>query len=187
MVVSLGSKALYGYDLETGKDLWRVEDRKCHSGSATPVIGNGVIYSCMGLSKGDLFAVKPGIENGKITANVVWQSNRNIPSKPSPILHDGMLFMVDDSGIASCLDAETGKEHWRERLGGNYSASPILAGGNIYFPSEEGKVTVVKASGEFAVLARNELGDGFMSSPAVLNDSLILRSRSHLYRIAAAK
>ncbi|MGV3774594.1 MAG: PQQ-binding-like beta-propeller repeat protein [Verrucomicrobiales bacterium] len=187
MIISLGSKALYGYDLETGKDLWRVEERKCHSGSATPIIGDGVIYACMGLPKGELFAIKPEKNGDSITANVLWKANRNVPSKPSPILHDGMLFMIDDSGIASCLESATGKEIWRERIGGNYSASPILAGGNLYFCSEEGKTTVVRASKDYQVVSQSEIGDGFMASPAVVDDSLILRSRTHLYRIGGAR
>ena len=86
-------------------------------------------------------------------------------------------------GIASCVEAKTGAEVWRERVGGNYSASPLSADGRIYFFSEEGKSTVISPSRQFKVLAENQLGDGFMAAPAVAGKALYLRSRTHLYRI----
>jgi hypothetical protein len=91
--------------------------------------------------------------------------------------------MIDDGGIASCLDAETGEEIWRERVGGNYSASPLLVGDRVYFFSEEGKTAVVKAGREFVVIAENQLDDGFMASPAVVENALFLRTKKALYRI----
>jgi outer membrane protein assembly factor BamB len=94
-----------------------------------------------------------------------------------------MLFMIDDGGIASCLDAGTGEMIWNERVGGNYSASPIHAAGRIYCFSEEGKGTVIEAGREFKMLAENQLEDGFMASPAVDGDALVLRTRTHLYRV----
>src|SRR5215207_9358006 len=94
------------------------------------------------------------------------------------LLVDDLLYAIDDGGIASCLEAKSGKEVWRERLGGNFSASPIEAGARLYFASEEGKVVVLAAGREF-----NQLGDGFMASPAVSGGSVYLRSRTHLYRV----
>jgi len=91
--------------------------------------------------------------------------------------------MVNDAGIASCIEARTGKAVWRERIGGSFSASPILAAGRVYFLSQEGKATVVEAGRSFKVLAESQLDDGFMASPAVAGKALFLRTRSHLYRI----
>ena len=91
--------------------------------------------------------------------------------------------MVDDGGIASCLDAKTGDQVWNERIGGTYSAAPIAALGRIYFFDESGKTTVLNAGREFKVLTRNELGDGFMATPAVAGNAFILRSKTHLYRV----
>ena len=90
--------------------------------------------------------------------------------------------MIDDGGIASCLE-KTGEQVWNERVGGKYSAAPIIAGDRVYFFSEDGKAYVLQAGREFKVLATNELGDGFMATPAVVNNSFILRSRSQLYRV----
>lgn len=175
-LVSLGSKALYGYEPSTGKELWRHEDRRNHSGSATPIFAEGLIFSPMGFSKGLMLAVKPGGE-------LAWQTSRNAPNKPSPIAHEGLLYIIDDGGIASCLDAKTGTEVWRERVGGNTSSAPILADGRIYFFNEEGKATVIATGREYKILAENTMGDGFMATPAVAGKALFLRSRTHLYRV----
>ena len=91
--------------------------------------------------------------------------------------------MIEDGGVASCVEAATGGEIWRERVGGNYSASPLLAEGRVYFFSEEGKTTVIEAGREFRKLAENKLDAGFMASPAVAGSALILRTKTHLYRI----
>jgi outer membrane protein assembly factor BamB len=91
--------------------------------------------------------------------------------------------MADDGGIASCLKAKDGGQVWNERMGGNYSAAPILAGDRVYFFSEDGRTFILQAGPEFKVLATNTLGDGFMATPAVIGNAFILRSRTHLYRV----
>ena len=183
VLISIGAKATYGYDPRTGKELWRVEERTSHSGSTRPVVSRDLIYYPTGFSKGQLLAVRPNGRGNVTDTHVAWKLKRNVPCKPSLLYLDEALYMIDDGGIASCLDAKTGEEIWRERIGGNYSASPLAAGNRIYFFSEEGKTTVIAARREFKVLAENNLDDGFMASPAVAGDALILRTKSHLYRI----
>lgn len=183
ILISLGSKALYAYNPATGRDLWRAEDRKSHSGSATPVFDDELIYACTGFPKGQLIALRPSGSGVLADSNVVWRVNRNVPNKPSMLLVNGLLFMIDDGGIASCLEAKTGADVWRERIAGNYSASPLWAEGNIYLFSEEGKTTVIEAGRQFKVKATNVLDDGFMASPAVSGKALFLRTRTHLYRV----
>ena len=183
LLISHGSKAVYGYVPTTGKELWHVEEQKTHSGAGRPSVGHGLIYVSMGQSKSELWAIKPGGSGDVTTTHVAWKVKRNVPTRSSPVLTDDLIFMVDDGGIASCLDAKTGEQIWNERIGGTYSAAPIWGAGRIYFCSEDGKTTVLAASREFKVLATNQLGDGFMASPAVLNNSLVLRSKTHLYRI----
>lgn len=195
-LISSGAKAHYGYEPLTGHELWRVEERSCHSASARPVVGNGLVFISAGFSRGVLLAVQPGTGTGEVVdsnepvkdssasrLHVVWKSKRNVPNKPSLLLVDDLLFMTDDGGIASCVEAKTGAEVWRERVGGNYSASPLYADGRIYFFNEEGKTTIIAAGRQFKVLAENQLGDGFMAAPAVAGKALYLRSRTHLYRI----
>jgi outer membrane protein assembly factor BamB len=91
--------------------------------------------------------------------------------------------MIGDTGIASCVEAKTGEIVWQKRIGGEYSASPVYADGKIWFFSEEGKTTVIKPGRTFELLAENQLGDGFLASPAISGKAFYLRSRSHLYRI----
>jgi outer membrane protein assembly factor BamB len=182
LLISLGSMALYAYEPPTGREVWRVELPGSHSGSSRPVAGRGRVYVPMGMGK-ELWAVRPDGRGVVTDSHVVWKYNRAVPTRSSILLVEGLLFMVDDNGVAACVDADTGQERWHSRLGGNYSASPITARGRIYFFSEEGKATVVEAAAEFHPLAVNELPDGFMASPAVSGDALYLRTRTHLYRI----
>ena len=109
---------------------------------------------------------------------------KNAPKKPSPILVDDLLYTVDDDGIASCLEAKTGKEVWSERIGGNYSAAPIAGDGKIYFFSEGSVTTIIAPGREFKKLAQNKLDDkGVKASPAVSSKSIFIRADKHLYRI----
>jgi len=142
-----------------------------------------MVYACMGFAKGELWAIKPGGVGVVTDSHVLWKVKKNIPCKPSVLLINDLIFMIDDGGIASCVEAKTGQDVWRTRVGGNYSAAPLYADGKIYFFSEEGKTTVIEAARQYKVLAENQLGDGFMSTPAIIDGALILRSRTKLYRI----
>ena len=99
------------------------------------------------------------------------------------LLVEGMLYMVDDSGIASCVDASSGEVVWSERIGGNFSASPVYADGRIYACNEEGKVTTFAAEKTFRKMGEGQFESGFMASPAVAGNALYLRSKTHLYRL----
>jgi outer membrane protein assembly factor BamB len=192
-LLSQGAKALYAYDPLDGRERWRVEERSNHSGSTRLVVAHGLIFLPSGFAGGQLLALRPGKEGEVLDANaegpastqlqVVWRTKRNVPKKPSLQLVGELLFGLDDIGVATCWDAKTGKVHWNERVGGDYSACPLSAEGRVYFFSESGKTVVVAASPEFQKLAENQIGDGFMASPAVSGKALFLRSRTHLYRI----
>jgi len=198
VLLSSGAKAHYAYDPMTGDEFWRVEERSCHSASGRAVVGQGSVFVTAGFSRGTLLAINPGKIGGPgpkvIDASddtkgapdqlyLAWKSLRNVPNKPSLLLVNDLLFMIDDNGVASCVEAKTGTAIWRERVGGNYSASPVYAEGRIYFFSEEGKTTVVEARREFKKLAENKLDDGFMASPAIAGKAFFLRTKTHLYRV----
>jgi outer membrane protein assembly factor BamB len=182
-LISLGSKAAYSYNPINGDELWRLEERAQHSASTRPVVGHGMIFYPTGFPTGQLFAVRVG-GNGLITdSHVEWKVQRGIPNKPSILLVDDLIFVINDTGIASCIEAKTGEMVWQKRIGGEYSASPLYADGKIWLFSEEGKSAVLRAGREFELLAENQLDEGFLASPAVVGKAFYLRSRTHLYRI----
>ena len=190
VLLSSGAKAHYAYEPQTGKELWRIEERAQHSASTRPVVGHGIAFFPTGFARGQLLAVKmPTITKAGDKPQVLgegdlaWRQKKGVPNKPSLLLVGDLLFLMHDGGVMSCVDAKTGEEIWRERVQGNYSASPIFANGRIYVCSEEGKVAVLAAERQFKLLAENSLPDGFMASPAVSGNSLFLRTRTHLYRI----
>jgi outer membrane protein assembly factor BamB len=142
-----------------------------------------MIFYPTGFSTGQLFAVRIG-GNGLITdTHVAWKVKRGVSNKPSILLIDDLIYMISDAGIASCLEAKTGEIVWQKRIGGEYSASPVYAGGNIWFFSEDGKISAVKTGRAFELVAENRLDDGFLASPAISGKAFYLRTRRHLYRI----
>ncbi len=182
-MISLGAKAAYSYDPFTGKELWRVEERGQHSASTRPVLGDGMVYFPSGFSAGQLLAVRTG-GTGLITdSHVAWRVKRGVPNKPSILLVDGLIYMIGDTGIASCVDAKTGEVVWQQRVGGEYSASPVYADGKLWLFSEDGKTIVLKPGRTFEKLAENKLDEGFLASPAIAGKAFYLRTRTHLYRI----
>jgi outer membrane protein assembly factor BamB len=183
VMFSIGSKAAYGYELSTGKELWRIEEPTNHSGSTVPAVGDGLVYYQSGFPRGQLLAVRPDGAGDATATHVVWRVTRSVPNKPSVLLKDGLIYMIGDAGVASAVDAKTGEIVWSSRVNGSFSASPVAADGRVYFFSEEGKTTVIQEGREFKVLAENQLGDGFMATPAISGRSLFLRSRTNLYRI----
>ena len=182
-IVSLGSMAVYGYNPNDGKELWRAEFIESHSGACRPLFENNTIYLPIG-SGVELWAFSPNGSGVLSDDAITWKHKRvAVPRRSSPIFLDNSIYMVDDDGVAACLDAQTGKVIWKKRLGNNFSSSILYADGRIYFFDQEGKSTVIKASHDYEVLAENQLDEGFMASPAVSGDSLFLRTRTHLYRI----
>jgi outer membrane protein assembly factor BamB len=183
VLISIGSKATYAYDVRTGEELWKVVERGSHSPGTRPVVGYGLVFVSTGFDASQLLAIKPDGRGDVTASHVVWRVNRGVPQKPSVLLVNDLIFMINDTGVATCVDPKTGEIVWRGRMEGTYSASPVAAGGRIYAFSEDGKTTVIEASRELKVLAENHLDDGFMASPAIDRNALFLRTRTHLYRI----
>ena len=148
--------------------------------AARPVYGHGLVFITNG--HGAMIAVPPE-GTGDISGKIAWEGRKMTPKKPSLLLIDDMLFMIKDDGVLSCVDPKTGEAIWSKRLKGEFDASPLHANGRIYLFSKTGKVIVVKAAKEFEQLAEAQFDDGFMASPAVYKDSLILRTKSAVYRI----
>jgi len=192
-LLSQGSKALYAYEPATGGELWRLEERSNYSGSTRPVTGNGLIFVPSGFPSGEVLAIRPGRAGEILDAKtngppnmqlkVMWKTKQRAPKKPSLIFMDDLLYAIEDSGTATCWEALSGNVVWSENIGGHFSASPLGAPGRIYLFSEEGKTTVLASGRQFRKVGENEMGEGFMASPAVSGKALFLRSKTQLHRI----
>jgi outer membrane protein assembly factor BamB len=181
-LISPTSKATIAYDPRTGKEIWRVRYEE-FSATARPLFGHDLVFVNTGFSKANLLALKPGQGDLTETENIVWTVRKNVGSKPSQLLIDNLIFMIDDNGVASSVDVSSGSILWAERIGDEYSGSPIYADGKVYLFGHEGQCTVIKPGPTLNILATNKLNDGFMSSPAAIGHSLIVRSKTSLYRI----
>ncbi len=184
-VVSIGSKAAFAYEPRTGREIWSLP-LPGYSSAPRPVFENGLAFIVTGRGKTELWAMRIDGRGNVADTHVAWKtSGRHVPNTPSPLLVEDLLYLVADSGTASCFEAATGKEVWSERLGGNFMASPIYADGRLYCFSVQGKTTVLKAGRTYGVLAESRLESGFMASPAVSGKAFLLRTKTHLYRIEA--
>jgi outer membrane protein assembly factor BamB len=180
-IISPASNMVGAYDPKTGKEIWRVE-YDGYSVIPRPVFGHGLVFICTGYGLPSLLAIRPDGAGNVTRTHVAWSTRKSAPHTPSLLLVGNELYMVSDRGVASCLDAKTGKVHWQNRLDGNYSASPIVAGGKIYFLSEEGTATVIEAGKKFKQLAKNPLGERALASYAVADGALFVRTARGLYR-----
>ena len=181
-LVSTGSKAVMAYDPFTGKEIWQVRYAGW-SNSSRPVAENGLVFINTGFDDPQLWAVKPDGRGDVSESHVVWKCRENVPKIPSPVIVNGLIYMVNDNGYVSCMEAVSGETVWKARITGKYMASPLYASGRIYISNHKGKTTIIKPGRSFQILAANELEDGFMASPAVSGDLLFLRSKKHLYCI----
>lgn len=181
-LVSPSAGAIIAYVPDSGEELWRVRSGGMNA-AALPLFENGLLYATSAAGGFQLFATRPDGSGDVTDTHVAWKYKKSVPTRSSLILTGGRLFMISDNGMISCVDAITGQAVWQKRVKGAFSASPLLAEGHIYFFGEDGEIPVIAAAAEFKLLAENRLDDGFMASPAVWGNSLILRSRKHLYRI----
>lgn len=179
-----GSDAVIAYNPADGEELWRLNYPGGYSVIPRPIYGSGLIFVCTGYDKPKLLAIDPTGQGDVTATHLKWETDKSVPHSASLLFHDGLLYMVSDKGIASCLDAVTGDQKWQERIGGNFSASPLLAEGRVYFQDENGTTTVVAAGPEFKELAKNKLTDErTYASYAIDKGAIFLRSESGLYRI----
>lgn len=184
-IISPASGAVIAYDPADGREIWRFRYGEGYSVVPRPLHRDGVIYVCSGFNRAILYAVKTDGTGDVTDTHLVWQDDKTVPKESSPILVGDEIYFNDDKGILSCLDAATGKEHYRERLDGQggYSASPVFAGGHLYFHNGNGITTVVKPGKTFTKVAENQLGEYGLSSFAVVSDGFVIRTEGHLIRL----
>ena len=184
LIISPSSFSVFAYDVYTGEEIWHTTNT-AYSPAVRPVFGNGLVYVATGRgSTAEVCAIHPDGAGDVTESHIVWKVGGGIvPQEPSMLFAEGLLYVVNNGGAITCLKAETGEEVWNQRLGGNCIASPIYADDNLYVCNTQGRTTVLQAGAVANVLAKNELDEGCMASPAVLGKALILRTKTHLYRI----
>lgn len=181
-VVAPGSDCVLALDPATGETIWDVR-YEGYSVVPKPVYHRGLVFISTSFDNSKMLAIRPTGKGIVTETHVAWQLDRNVPKTPSMIAHDGLVYSISDDGIATCVEAESGELVYRKRIGGNYSASPLLAGDKLYFTSEEGVTTVVRAGQDFEEVGSNALEERTLASLAVLGDSILLRTATALYRI----
>lgn len=183
-LVSPAADWVYGYDLESGKELWRLNYGELgFSNAARPVAGNGLLYIATGYMKARMLAVRVTKNGDQQQAEIAWRYTRQVPNVSSPLVIGEMMYFVSDQGIASCLDARTGEAHWTQRIGKRFWASPLYAGGRIYFFDRDGTTTVIAAGNKYQRLAINKLDGEMLATAAAVDNALVLRTDKALYRL----
>lgn len=181
-IISPASDQVAGYDAKTGEEIWKAR-YEGYSVIPRPVYAHGLLFIVTGYDSSSVIAVKPDGKGDVTETHVAWTVTDNAPHTPSLLAVGDELYMVSDKGFATCLDAKKGRVHWSQRLAGSgYSASPVYAEGRIYFLSENGICTVVKADTKYELVAKNELGERTLASPAVIDGALFIRTKERLYR-----
>jgi outer membrane protein assembly factor BamB len=183
-VVSIGAFRVGAYDPATGKEIWRASYADGFSNVPRPVFGHGLVYVATGFQEPSLIAIRPDGTGDVTKTHVVWQLRRGAPLTPSPILVGDDLYVVNDLGIVSCVDAKSGNVIWQQRLSGSFSASPLFADGRLYFSSENGTTTVLAPGREFRRLAINALDGAILASIAVSDGAFYIRTDTGLYRVS---
>jgi outer membrane protein assembly factor BamB len=186
-LVLTGSKCVASYDPDTGKQNWIING-PTEQFVSSMVLHDGVLLMTAGFPEHWVMAIDPSGSGNVTKSHVLWSKQKEGGYVPSPVAHDGKLFLVDDRGVASCWDVKTGKQHWKERLSGKgHHASAVAADGRVYFTSDEGVTFVLKASADYEVLAQNPLGERVFSSPAFSDGEIFLRGAKHLWCVSERK
>lgn len=184
-LISPGSGMVCALDPASGREIWRVRYGNGYSVVPRPVFGHGLVFIGTGFDQPSVLAIRPDGQGDVTDTHVVWKLSKGAPLTPSLLLAGDELYMVSDAGIASCVEARTGKVYWQERVGGNYSASPLFADGRIYLQSEQGTGVVLQPGRQFRKLAENALGARTLASYAVDDGALFIRTEEHLLKVTA--
>jgi outer membrane protein assembly factor BamB len=181
-LVVMGGQVLDAYDPAAGKRLWYLPELIGSRVISGPVATEGTIYVTQGMRK-PLLAVRPGGDGKRPRQDVAWQFDQGTPDSPTPVVWGQSVFLVANDGVARCLDAASGRLLWKERLKGEYRASPLAADERIYFLNTKGLTTVIAASPRLNRLTENPLDDETFASPIVSEGRIFIRGRKALYCI----
>ncbi|MFW6370198.1 MAG: PQQ-binding-like beta-propeller repeat protein [Bacteroidota bacterium] len=189
LLISNSSFMCFAHDVKTGEVIWTIE-YGYDSTVSQPLYWNGLVFVNSGWIFEDnkpfftrQYAVDPNGKGDVTHSHVKWMYEDEVPQIPTPVIVDGKMYMVHDRGMLTCLDITTGKPLWKEKLNGNFNASPIYAAGNIYFFNVKGDCTIIKPGNSFQKVAENSIGETVKAVPAFVRDKMILRTANNLYLI----
>jgi outer membrane protein assembly factor BamB len=191
LMISVGSAACFAYEPLTGKEIWRVV-RGAESTVPMPVFENGILYFYTGFMVDEaspkyteLIAVDPDGSGDITTTNVLWKKrdDQSTNQISSPVIKNGLIYTTNTRNQMMCLDAKTGQVVWSQRQTANFNASPVYADGNIWFCNIRGNVLAVKEGRNYEVVAQDQMDSGIWATPALLRNSVIVRTEGYLYRI----
>lgn len=174
--------ATIGYEPASGDEIWRVRHGGMNA-NATPLLFDGRLILNTASGGFKLFAMRVGGTGDVTDSHVEWKCSQGVPARSSETIINGLIFMTNESGTGSCIDATKGKAVRQQRFEGEFTSSPLCADGRIYFCNQDGATYVTTADREFKLLATNQLDDGCMASPAVYDKAIYLRTKTHLYRL----
>ena len=187
-LVSVGSRAAFGYEVKTGRELWTVR----HGGfnaAIRPLRYEDVLIQNTGSERAHTLGVRIDDKmKGDITeSHVLWDREKRNASESCPVLVNGLIFQVTRGGVVTCTRAKTGEDVWEDRFQGQHLPSPIAAGDRLYFCNDRGDINVIRAAEKFEVLATSKLADAMTATPAVADGALFIRTKTALYRIEEKK
>jgi outer membrane protein assembly factor BamB len=181
-IVTNSPRFIRGHDLATGRERWRLQDPDGEVKISTPIAAGDLAIVTGGYPSAGrpIYAIR--VSDGSLA----WRVDRGSPYTSTPLVHEGLLYVVTDNGILSAYQVSDGQRVYQRRLSpgaGGFSASPVAAGGRLYLASEDGKVFVVRAGRTFELLATNDMNEVCMATPALSGDLLLIRTQGHLYAL----
>lgn len=173
-VITSSEPTVAGYDVETGKELWKND---CMMGEVgpSPAFGSGLVFAANEYAT--LAAIDPS--NG----SKVWENNEYLPEVASPVVSEGLLFIATSYGVLACYDAKSGTKHWEEDFGEGFYSSPVVADGKLFACDTKGVVHIRKVAAEASKIADIPMGEKIMSTPSFANGCIFIRSTENLYCI----
>lgn len=182
-LISPAANWVYGYDPDTGEELWKIPYGKTGFSVVTlPLVAEDTLYVCTSFMESTVLAIDLG-SNGPLDERAVkWRYKGQVPNMPTPLILDDAIYLVSDRGIMSCLNAKTGERLWQDRLGRAHSSSPVLVDGRILAGDHDGILYAIEPdSSELKLVGKYELDSQIMATPAALGDRLFIRTAKSLY------